>query len=70
MDSVTKRIAKYISGQKLSVVVISDALNIAAQKLQPETEETLTAEEFLRLCVFLSIKPEQFYEESYNLGER
>lgn len=63
MSSVTKKIAEYISGQNFSVDEISKELDIEVQKLQVGTEEALEADEFLSLCFYLKIKPEQFYAE-------
>ena len=61
MGNVTKEIAKYILEQKISVDMIEKELHIPKRKLDAGTEENLTAEEFLMLCVYLKICPESFY---------
>lgn len=61
MGEVTKEIAKYISEKQLSVEEIENDLGIPRTKLVKETEEDLSADEFMRLCLYLGVRPEQYY---------
>jgi len=61
MDDVTKEIAKYILENQLSITDIEKKLRIPMRKLTVDTEEKLTAEEFLLLCAYLKIRPEDYY---------
>ena len=49
---VTNRLANYIAQQHISPE------RVAMETLVPETEETLEAGEFLELCLYLGIRPE------------
>lgn len=56
-NSATLWLAEYIRNQALPVKKISKELYIPEEKLIPETEEFLYAEEFLRLCSYLHVDP-------------
>lgn len=70
MSDVTKEIAKYILDKRLSVEDLESALHIPKQKLMVNTKERLTAEEFLRLCAYLKIRPESYYPCVEGAGDR
>lgn len=61
MDDVTKEIAKYISKKQLSITDIEEKLRIPRRKLTVDTNDKLTAQEFLALCLYLEIRPEEYY---------
>lgn len=61
MGDVTKEIAKYISEKQISTVEIENKLHIPKRKLKVDTNDKLTAEEFLMLCAYLKIRPESYY---------
>lgn len=61
MGDVTKEIAKYILEKQLSITEIEEKLRIPKRKLVVDTKEKLTAEEFLLLCAYLKIHPEDYY---------
>ena len=61
MDDVTKGIAKYISEKQLSITDIEEKLRISRRKLTVDTNDKLTAQEFLALCLYLKIRPEEYY---------
>lgn len=64
-NRVTRFLADYIAENKLSVEDISGKLNIQADKIFPGTRENLDADEFLKLCCYLHINPENipWYKE-------
>lgn len=66
MGNVTKEIAKYIAEKQISTAEIEEKLHISRQKLAADTNDKLTAEEFLTLCAYLKIRPESYY---YSLEE-
>ena len=55
---VTNRLANYIARQHISPERVAMDTGVALEKLVPETEETLEAGEFLELCIYLGIRPE------------
>lgn len=57
-NAVTKYMAEYIENSRFSVASISRILDISENKLIPVPEESLTAEEFLKLCSYLQVNPE------------
>lgn len=61
MNDVTQEIANYIYKKQISINKIEEKLRIPRQKLTVDTKEKLTAEEFLLLCAYLKIRPEDFY---------
>ena len=56
--NVTNRLANYIAQQHISPERVAKDTGVAIEKLVPETEETLEAGEFLELCIYLGIRPE------------
>ena len=50
---------KYFEENGINVDEISEKTGIKKHKLSKEYKTPLTAEEFLRLCVFLQISPEE-----------
>ncbi|MCI8894055.1 MAG: hypothetical protein HFI41_05285 [Lachnospiraceae bacterium] len=57
-NKATRYIADYIAKNDLSVDKISADLQISPSKISPGTEECLEADDFLRLCCYLHIRPE------------
>lgn len=58
---VTKGIAEYIFEHHISTLQITRDTQIPEHKLKRDTNEKLTAAEFLMLCAYLNIKPEDYY---------
>lgn len=58
-SDVTEFFLKYFEENKIEKQKISEETGIVEEKLSRKYQEALTAEEFLRLCVFLSIQPEE-----------
>lgn len=56
---VTEYFIAYFKKHHISSEETARALGIAPQKLTPDYREPLGAEEFLGLCVYLGINPEQ-----------
>lgn len=52
-----------IQERGLSIQEISEKLNIPIEKLIPGTKEKLSAKEFLELCAYLHIRPEEVAKE-------
>ena len=69
MGDVTKEIAKYISEKQFSITDIEEKLRIPKRKLTINTEDKLTAEEFLLLCAYLKIRPENYYSNVEGIGK-
>lgn len=61
--NVAEWIANYIKDQGFSVEELSFHLQLPESKLRGETEDSLSAEEFLDLCSYLKIMPEQIRNE-------
>jgi len=59
-ENVTSRMAVYISEQGYRTEEIARATGIPESKLRPETKRDLDAAEFLELCRYLRIRPEDF----------
>ncbi len=62
MKGVTEAMANFIKTQGISVSEVEERLRVPREKLEGRGEEKLSADEFLRLCAFLHIVPEAFYE--------
>ena len=60
--NATKRLANYIAQQHISPERVAKDTGVAMEKLVPETKETLEAGEFLELCLYLGIRPEDMGE--------
>ena len=58
MDNRVIKVIKYIHDNKIDVGRISKDTNISISKLKGESKEHLMADEFLELCKYLNIKPE------------
>lgn len=59
-NTITDKIAEYISEQKISVNQVAKDTQIAKEKLQVPPKAGLNAEELLSLCNYLHIMPEKF----------
>ena len=58
-SSVTEFFLDYFEKNKIKIQWISEKTGILEEKLSKDYKEPLTAEEFLKLCLFLSIQPEE-----------
>ena len=58
-SKVTDYMTAYIDRMQISTVKIAEELGILEDKLHPGYEEPRWAEEFLELCVWLGIRPEE-----------
>jgi len=58
-SAVTDYFLKYFEENRINIGEISEKTGIKKHKLSKEYKTPLTAEEFLRLCIFLRISPEE-----------
>ena len=58
-SAVTEYFLKYFEKNRINIDEISENTGIKRYKLSKEYKTPLTAEEFLQLCVFLQISPEE-----------
>lgn len=58
-SEVTEFFLKYFEKNRIDKAWISEKTGIDRNKLSREYKESLTADEFLRLCAFLQIQPEE-----------
>lgn len=58
-NRATRWVAKYIAEKHISVEKIAEELQISEEKLCVQTEQTLDADELLKLCAYLQIRPEE-----------
>lgn len=64
------RIIEYIESQQLSKVRIAQNLHMNLDKFERENQVDWSAEELLRICVYIQVDPEQFYESQlYRTGK-
>lgn len=56
---MTARLAEYIRDHQLSTKKVAGETGIPEEKLKTDTDCILNATEFLELCVYLNIKPEE-----------
>lgn len=61
-SKVTDYIIEYLHNNSISIQWAADAVNIAVDKLKENYEEPLQADEFLELCVLLSVRPEDILQ--------
>lgn len=61
--NATKRLANYIAQQHISPERVAKDTGVAMEKLVPETDAILKADEFLELCLYLGIRPEDMGEK-------
>ena len=59
ISKVTDYMIAYIDKMQISTERIAEEIGILEDKLHPGYEEPLWAEEFLELCVWLGIRPEE-----------
>lgn len=57
-NRATRWVAEYIAKKQISVEETAEALQISKEKLYVGTEQTLDADELLKLCAYLRIRPE------------
>lgn len=57
---VTEKMAEYIRNHNIEVEQVAKDTKISASKLRGETRDRLMAAEFLELCRYLHVKPEDF----------
>lgn len=58
-NQATKWLVKYIEDNQVSIVHLEKTLHIPIEKLYPDTEKWLDADEFLKLCAYLNIDPKE-----------
>lgn len=58
-SAVTDFFLEYFENNRMDIEKISEKTGIKTRKLSKDYKKPLTAEEFLRLCVFLGISPEE-----------
>lgn len=56
---VTEYILQYMKEHHILSSTLSRETGISEEKLVPEYKEALLADEFLRLCVYLELSPEE-----------
>lgn len=62
--NATEWVANYIKEQSFSIEQIVSELQISEEKLRIGSEAELEAVEFLELCAYLGVTPEQIREET------
>ena len=60
MEDVTACVREYIAQHDISVAQMSSDLGIEESRLRPGDGGKFSAAEFLDICVYLHIRPEQF----------
>lgn len=58
-NRATRWMAEYIVQNQISVEEIAEKLQIPKEKLLVQTQQTLDADELLKLCAYLHIRPEK-----------
>ena len=58
-ESVTKQLAEYLKNNQISTKQVAEHTGISEEKLLTDTTKTLNATEFLELCAYLNIQPEE-----------
>ncbi len=61
---MTEKIVNYLSVNNINLEDISKDLGISREKLQSNSKLSLSAEEFLSICCYLHIRPENFIDNS------
>ena len=61
---MTELLSAYLKERRMDLEWIAKQTGIPARKLSYPPKEPLNAEELLRLCSYLHVKPEQFWEET------
>lgn len=56
---MTVRLAEYIREHQIPVKKVAVETGIPEEKLKTDTDCILSATEFLELCVYLNVKPEE-----------
>lgn len=59
-SNVTGKMIDYIRDNQIAVEQIERDLHISASKLRGDTKERFMATEFLELCCYLNVAPEDF----------
>ncbi len=57
-NRATRWVAEYMAQNQISVEETAEALQIPREKLYIHTRQTLDADELLKLCAYLQIRPE------------
>lgn len=68
-DTVTQRVARYIQENHISVEQLENELGIAREKLVCADGRELDATEFLELCSYLNVRPENFAGEESSVPD-
>ena len=61
-SAVTEFFLRYFEKNRINIEEISDITGIKKEKFSENYGKALSAEEFLKLCIFLKIKPEEVRE--------
>lgn len=56
-------LADFMEKNKISVEDISEKLNIPVNAIIPGTREKLDSDDFLKICSYLNIRPEEIMKE-------
>ena len=56
---ITLRLAEYMEENEISTRQVALDTEISEEKLQADTQDCLSAAEFLSLCSYLNIRPEE-----------
>lgn len=56
-DSVSRKITQYIKNNRISVLQVADDTGISQEKIENE-DMSFNATEFLEICSYLNIRPE------------
>ena len=57
--TMTMRLAEYIRDNQISTGQVAEETGIPEEKLRTDTDSILNATEFLELCAYLNVKPEE-----------
>ncbi len=63
---ITNAIAKYIEDNRISITQVVADTGIQIEKFDENTTEILSAQEMLRLCAYLRVKPEDIAEKYHD----
>lgn len=60
---MTRKIGNYIAENKIDAKVVSEATGVKVELLRKEPAEGMKAAEFLAVCAYLKIRPEDLAAE-------
>lgn len=68
-SEVTEYFLKYFEKNRINIEEISDITGIKIEKISENYKKALSAEEFLKLCAYLRITPEEVRADISKLDE-